>query len=141
MNDGLDKRGRTPAYRSWEAMMQRCYNENAGNYHKYGALGIRVCKRWHVYENFLEDMGDRPAKHTLDRIKSSKNYSPSNCRWATVKKQNSNRPGYNRYLTFRGKTQTIAAWSREYSIKHTTLTHRLAINWSVARALTTPVGT
>ena len=137
MRNTTDSRGRTPTFRSWSAMLQRCNDPTFGSYHKYGALGIKVCKRWHVFENFLADMGERPDDTTLDRIKSSKNYAPSNCRWATVKKQNSNRPGYNQYVTFKGKTLTRAAWARKLGIAHNALDYRLA-NWSVARALTEP---
>lgn len=118
-------------------MLQRCNDPTFGSYHKYGALGIKVCKRWYVFENFLADMGERPDNTTLDRIKSAKNYAPSNCRWATVKKQNSNRPGFNQYVTFKGKTLTRAAWSRKLGIFHNALDYRLA-NWSIARALTEP---
>ena len=72
-------------------MRQRCYNPNNDSYPWYGAKGITVCERWHSFSNFLEDMGDRPEGHTLDRINSEQDYSPSNCRWSTVSDQLRNR--------------------------------------------------
>jgi hypothetical protein len=42
------------------------------------------------FENFLADMGERPAGRTLDRINNSGNYTPRNCRWATAKQQRNN---------------------------------------------------
>lgn len=40
---------------------------------------------------YYEDMGDRPAGKTLDRINPYGNYEPNNCRWATYKEQVHNR--------------------------------------------------
>jgi hypothetical protein len=88
------KRVASPEYRSWQMMKNRCHNERAADWAHYGGKGICVCKRWREsFENFLEDMGRRPTPlHTLDRIKTSRGYSPSNCRWATRKVQARNRP-------------------------------------------------
>jgi hypothetical protein len=72
-------------------MFQRCYNDNKKKYEDYRKRGISVCKRWSKYVNFLKDMGRRPeGKFSLDRINNDGNYSPSNCRWATVIEQRHN---------------------------------------------------
>jgi hypothetical protein len=68
-------------------MWTRCTNSNVKSYKDYGGRGITICSRWEQFENFLADMGERPADRTLDRENVNGNYEPGNCRWATKKEQ------------------------------------------------------
>jgi hypothetical protein len=78
-------------YISWAAMIDRCFNVNKDNYKWYGAKGVTVCERWEKFENFLEDMGERPSGMTLDRKDPFGNYEANNCRWATPMQQGANK--------------------------------------------------
>ncbi len=113
-----------PDYRLWVELRQRCNNPNIDAYKWYGARGISVCKRWSSFDNFLADMGNRPAGMSLDRIDVNGNYEPSNCRWATRSEQANNRRDC-RYITYKGKTQTIAQWARQVGISHSSMDKRI----------------
>jgi len=83
--------GPSPTHNSWRGMRERCDDPNNINYPRYGALGVTVFPQWALFENFLSDMGERPAGKTLDRINPFGNYEPSNCRWTTYKEQSANK--------------------------------------------------
>lgn len=82
----------SPEYSTWNAMLNRCHNPRAKDYPRYGAVGIKVCRKWRrSFSAFYIDMGPRPKGTTIDRIDSSKGYRPRNTRWATPKQQAQNR--------------------------------------------------
>ena len=130
----------TPVFNVWSSMNQRCVNANDKFYHEYGARGISVCERWREsFENFYADMGPRPSdKHSIDRRDNDGNYEPSNCRWATRTEQARNRSN-NVIISYKGKSQCIAAWAEEVGMKSRTLRDRLKSGWSAEDALTKPV--
>lgn len=80
----------SPEYTTWMSMLQRCLNPKATSYKIYGGSGITVCDRWLKFENFLEDMGERAANKTLDRIDNSLGYYKENCKWSTMIEQRAN---------------------------------------------------
>lgn len=78
-------------YVTWKSMKQRCYDANSDNYPYYGGRGIKVCERWlDSFNNFVEDMGERPEGMTIDRVNPNGNYDVFNCRWADSYVQNNN---------------------------------------------------
>lgn len=124
----------SPTYSSWTSMRTRCLNPNAPDFMRYGGRGIVICQRWTKFENFLADMGERPAKHTLDRKDTNGHYEPENCRWATQITQDRNKRT-NRVLEAFGRQQILGDWVRETGIPSKTITDRLKRGWAVERAL------
>lgn len=136
---GDDGRSFTLTWSSWQSMQQRCNNQKHHAYQRYGGRGITVCRRWHDYDNFLADMGERPEGTSLERRKNNKGYSPGNCYWATRTEQQRNRRS-NRYLTADGRTQLLADWAKELGTRPTTIWLRLEkLGWSEQDACTIAV--
>ncbi len=55
--------------------------------------------------------------YSIDRIDNNKGYSKSNCRWIPRNKQSENRR-FNNYFTLNGKTQSLAAWTKELGLNY-----------------------
>lgn len=127
----------TKTYRAWASMLNRCSNPRCPKWQIYGGRGIRVCKRWQSFENFLADMGEAPPGKSLDRKDNDGHYTPRNCRWATPTEQAMNRSNTVK-VTHDGRTQSLQEWAAEFGLKYTTLWMRLwSYGWSIDRALST----
>ena len=116
-------------YMTWAKMIARCNNPLEANYKNYGGRGIKVCDRWLVLGNFIEDMSDRPKGMSIDRIDNNGNYEPSNCRWATPTIQSNNRRKNSTPIVINGVSYTSrAAAARSMGMSPSTLRNRIARN-------------
>ncbi|AMW63377.1 HNH endonuclease [Bacillus phage NotTheCreek] len=90
-----ERQDSNPLYRRLRAvykdMMHRCYKENNGQYHNYGAKGVTVCEEWQTLDGFFESI-DKVDGWDLDKylagdlhldkdkkFKGNKLYSPETC--------------------------------------------------------------
>lgn len=132
----------TRQYKIWCAMKARCYDKNNISFKYYGGVGIKVCNEWRndflaFYEwamknGYADDL-------TIDRINTSGDYSPDNCRWITISEQQSNRRN-NNPITYNGKTQILSDWAKELGISRKVLSHRISsYHWDIERAFTQKV--
>lgn len=122
------------AYRTWAAMISRCLNKSNDDYKHYGGRGITVCERWRSFDNFLEDMGDRPDGKEIDREDNSKGYSPGNCRWVSHK-VNSRNTRKCRYVEFDGLRLPISEWAEKTGISQDAIRGRLNRGGNIKEAL------
>lgn len=127
---------RTPLYTVWRAILARCNRPSCKAWQWYGRRGVQC--RFQSFEEFRDALGDPPGPGwTVDRIDNNGHYEASNIRWATWQEQSRN-TRRNRILTFNGKSQPMADWSKELGLARGILAARLKRGWSVERALTTP---
>ncbi len=129
----------------WNKLFQRCYNQNCHDYKNYGGRGIKVCDDWHSYLSFrnwaVANGYDEAAPYgvcTLDRIDVNGDYCPENCRFVDLTTQCRNKQ-YNHFVTYNGRTKTIAEWADISGISASALYNRFNRGWSPERAFTQPV--
>ncbi len=70
----------TPTYIVWARNRTKC-NKAEHLLEK----AIKFCKEWDSFENFLNDMGEKPLNHKLSRIDKSYGFEPDNCEWVPIK--------------------------------------------------------
>jgi len=125
------------AYKSWQAMLARCYSPKHPKFKNYGGAGILVCEYIRTSPvNLVDLIGDRPAGKTLDRINNKFGYNCGKCadclrlglelniKWSSPIEQNQNRKTVLN-ITANGETHCVAEWARITGLSEGALRHRL----------------
>lgn len=120
----------------WYGVKHRTSNPDHCHFKNYGARGITLCERWHILENFYQDMvGSYQPGLGLERIDNNRGYSPENCKWADKKEQANNRRS-SRLITINGETRTLEKWIAYKNLKSSTVRQRIyGLNWPIDVAL------
>jgi hypothetical protein len=128
---------RSGTYNSWSSAKARCLNPDHDSFSDYGGRGITMCARWvDSFENFLADMGERPAGMTLERREVDGPYSPENCEWANRLEQTRNRRNTIR-VEYQGVIKTLGEWCEELGLKYASAHLMIKNGKSVDRAFAT----
>lgn len=128
-------------YRAWAHMKHRCSNVRDKNYKHYGGRGIKVCSRWQKsFINFLDDMGPRPEKGTLERVNNAKGYSKRNCCWATQKDQARN-TRRTLFVQWEDKLVSLGKLAEDHGMRPDVLRQRIILGWPIQKAISVPVKT
>lgn len=121
VNSSLSKYSKHPYNKKlrtvWRVMIHRCYNENYKGYKYYGEKGTKVCQEWlGDYELFFEWSIKNGYKEglSIDRIDFEKEYSPENCRWATIEVQ-ANNTSQNVWVEYNGEKYTLTQLSKIFN--------------------------
>lgn len=129
-----DGHSKTPLYRIYYAIKQRCYTESCREYHNYGGRGIKMCDTWLTdFSSFYRWCISNGYKKGLqiDRIDNDGDYEPSNCRFVTPLK-NSNNTRHCVMITHDNQTHSINEWSRILNINKNTFWRYIRVkNYSI----------
>lgn len=127
---------RTPEYRCWQALRNRCNNPSVCNYKFYGGRGIRVCDRWNEsFEAFFADMGLRPSDvHSIERKDPNGSYCPENCIWIETRLQKKNMRS-NFIIEHEGRSMCLGDWAKHFGVWHSPLGKRLRTGMSMPDAI------
>lgn len=125
---------RHPLYNVFMKIKDRCENQRAQAFHRYGGRGIRC-----LFSNAEEFIAWGMASGyrtglTVDRKDNDGHYSADNCRLATYSMQARNRND-NRILTVGGESRCVKDWSEITRINYATIYSRLRRGVTPEKAL------
>lgn len=129
-------------YNVYRSMVQRCTDETHWLYHRYGGRGITICEEWaRDITSFYYWSLSAGYKNglTIERKNNNKGYSPSNCKFVTLR-ENLNNTSKTIFLNINGKKISLQNACREHKINQEVVYQRIKkLKWSDEKAIKTPV--
>ena len=128
-----------PAYGIWRGIKTRCYNKSSPNFRNYGAKGIKMCSEWRYNSKSFIDWADRNGYRkglSIERISSTDNYNPENCKWIPRAEQQWNKRD-TKYVSWEGSKVRLAALAVRYGFQYQTVIKRIQSGWTLAESLLT----
>jgi len=106
-------------------MIRRCNNANRKDYKDYGGRGIKVCERWHKFDNFWDDMAHTFKEGlSIERKDVNGDYNPDNCIWADNTAQQRNKRN-NRKIDFNGELHCVTEWAIKLNLSERVIRARI----------------
>lgn len=122
-------------------MLDRCYNTLNKSYKDYGGRGIKICEEWlenpKSFYNWSIKNG-YSKELTIERKDNNGNYTPQNCRWASLEEQANNRRNTLKFEV-NGEMLTISQISNIFGINKHTLRTRLRKGMCINSAISVPI--
>lgn len=127
---------RDPIWKIWASIRARCYTKSREDYRRYGAIGIKMCPAWEKFEIFREWAIANGFKEGLRLIRRSKkkSFSPSNCRFCTVRDMGFSR----RYVRKLPNGKTTVEAGKDIGLSRGVVGYRLRSGWSQKDAISIP---
>lgn len=129
---------KTPLYKVWLRMKGSTESPTHRDFKYYGAKGIKVCEEWrNNFQSFYDWAVSNGYERglTIDRINPLGDYSPDNCQWLTIQKQQCKRSD-SWLITIDGEIKCLSEWCKIYNINRYTVRSRILSGWSEIDALT-----
>lgn len=109
---GLSSLDYEKLYFVWKHIKDRCYKTQDKEYNSYGGRGIKMCAEWlndfHSFSDWAVANGWKPGI-TIERIYNDRDYSPENCRFATLREQMYNKQN-TIFVDINGETKSLPEW-------------------------------
>lgn len=127
----------SPLYIRFRSMHERCYNPTCKQFSYYGGRGIKICAEWYknfpAFKNWSEKSGYR-RELFIDRILNDGDYSPSNCRFVTIRESTNNRRN-TVFVIDNGEQIPITDFARKYGVDYRVLYSRIKRGATPSEAL------
>lgn len=128
-------------FKRWANMINATTNPRDGAWAYNGGRGVKVCRRWQNFWNFVEDIEGHLGKYPDEEHKFLARKDPegdwklSNVRWDS-KKSYSNRRTDCVFYTHKGKRLSLSDWCQNLNLHYPSVYTRISkYGWSIPEAL------